>query len=80
MTRKRRSNDNHSIGSDYTAKQAKRKKPINLEYLIDIEPLTENQKLLFGYYDQNKNIFRFDKSGTDKTVSICFTHVSVTNY
>lgn len=72
MTRKRRSNDNHSIGSDYTAKQAKRKKPINLEYLIDIEPLTENQKLLFGYYDQNKNIFAHGVPGSGKTFCLLY--------
>lgn len=72
MTRKRRSNDNHSIGSDYTAKQAKRKKPINLEYLIDIEPLTVNQKLLFGYYDQNKNIFAHGVPGSGKTFCLLY--------
>lgn len=72
MTRKRRSNDNHSIGSDYTAKQAKRKKPINLEYLIDIEPLTENQKLLFRYYDEHKNIFAHGVPGSGKTFCLLY--------
>ena len=72
MTRKRRSNDNHSIGTDYTAKQAKRKKPINLEYLIDIEPLTENQKLLFRYYDEQKNIFAHGVPGSGKTFCLLY--------
>lgn len=72
MTRKRRSNDNHSIGTDYTAKQTKRKKPINLEYLIDIEPLTENQKLLFRYYDEQKNIFAHGVPGSGKTFCLLY--------
>ncbi len=35
------------IGVGLTAKQMKRKKPINSELMRDIEPLTENQKLLY---------------------------------
>ena len=44
MARKRRGNDNQPIGVGMTAKQAKRRKPIGSELLLDIEPLTENQK------------------------------------
>ena len=30
-----------------TAKQMRRKKPINSDYLLNIEPLTDNQRLMF---------------------------------
>ena len=34
-------------GQGMTAKQRKRHKPIDEAYMIPIEPLTENQKLMF---------------------------------
>ena len=42
MGRKR--NGDQPIGVGLTAKQMRRKKPINSDYLVDIEPITENQK------------------------------------
>ena len=41
MARKRRSNSEQPIGVGLTAKQMRRKKPVNSDLLIDIEPLTE---------------------------------------
>ena len=38
------------IGVGLTTKQMKRKKPINIDMLTDIEPLTDNQKSLFESY------------------------------
>ena len=46
MPRKKRTSD-QPIGVGLTAKQFKRKKPVNADYLIDVEPLTDNQKKLF---------------------------------
>ena len=43
---RKRSNGDQPIGVGLTAKQMRRKKPINSEYLVDIEPITENQKTL----------------------------------
>ena len=40
----RRKRTDQPIGVGLTTRQAKRKKPLGLEYLIDIDPLTENQK------------------------------------
>jgi predicted ribonuclease YlaK len=67
MARKRRSNADQPIGVGLTAKQMKRKKPINYEYLIDIEPLTENQKKLFESYSSGKHIVAYGAAGTGKT-------------
>ena len=34
------------IGVGWTTKQMKRKRPLVSEYLVNIEPITENQKIL----------------------------------
>ena len=55
------------IGVGMTAKQMKRKKPINNDFLREIEPLTPNQQLLFNSYDTGKNIVAYGCAGTGKT-------------
>jgi len=55
------------IGVGLTAKQMKRKKPINIDLMRDIEPLTENQKLLYDAYADNKNVVAYGCAGTGKT-------------
>ena len=66
MTRRKRVAD-QPIGVGLTVKQMKRKKPINLDLMRDIEPLTENQKLLYEAYAQNKNVVAYGCAGTGKT-------------
>jgi predicted ribonuclease YlaK len=67
MARKRRSNDNQPIGVGYTSKQMKRRKPISSDYLIDVEPLTENQRKLFESYQNGKHLVAYGCAGTGKT-------------
>ena len=55
------------IGVGMTAKQMKRRKPINNDFLRDIEPLTPNQQLLFNSYASGKNIVAYGCAGTGKT-------------
>ena len=55
------------IGVGLTAKQMKRKKPINTDMLRDIEPLTPNQQALFNAYGENKNLVAYGAAGTGKT-------------
>jgi predicted ribonuclease YlaK len=50
-----------------STKQMKRKKPINSNYLLDIEPLTDSQRVMFDEYQQDKNIFAYGCAGTGKT-------------
>jgi len=45
----------------------KRKKPINLDLMRDIEPLTDNQKLLYEAYEKGQNIVAYGCAGTGKT-------------
>ncbi len=58
---------NSPIGVGMTAKQMKRKKPINTDLLTKIEPITDNQKVLFDSYKEGKNIIAYGAAGTGKT-------------
>ena len=55
------------IGVGMTAKQMKRKRPINGDLLNKIEPISDNQKVLFDNYKEGKNIFAYGAAGTGKT-------------
>ena len=67
MARQRKRSGDQPIGIGMTAKQAKRKKPINADLLIDIEPLTDNQKKLFDSYSEGKHLVAYGAAGTGKT-------------
>ena len=66
MPRKRKA-EQQPIGVGLTAKQMKRKKPINADMLRDIDPLTENQQKLFESYSEGKNLIAYGAAGTGKT-------------
>jgi phosphate starvation-inducible protein PhoH len=55
------------IGVGLTTRQMKRKKPLSSEYLVDIEPLTDNQKKLFDSYAEGKHLIAYGCAGTGKT-------------
>ena len=55
------------IGVGLTTKQMKRKKPLGASYLVDIEPVTENQKTLFNSYNEGKHLVAYGAAGTGKT-------------
>ena len=65
--KKRATSTDQPIGVGLTAKQMKRKKPLNSEYLVDITPITDNQKRLFDSYDEGKHIIAYGAAGTGKT-------------
>ena len=56
-----------SVGAGMTAKQMKRKKPYNSEMMVDVQPLTPNQKHAFASYSEGKNLFLYGAAGTGKT-------------
>ncbi len=72
MPRRKRSNGDQPIGVGLTAKQMKKKKPLNSSYLIDIEPITENQKKLFSSYNNEKQLVSYGCAGTGKTFITLF--------
>jgi len=72
MTRKRRSNGNQPPAVGLMSKLSKRKKPIGQELLLDIEPLTDNQRKLFESYDAGKHIVAHGVAGSGKTFLCLF--------
>jgi predicted ribonuclease YlaK len=65
MPRARKRNQPDIAGM--STKQMKRKKPINVDYLLNIEPLTDNQRIMFDEYEKGQNIFAYGAAGTGKT-------------
>jgi predicted ribonuclease YlaK len=63
----RRKKDEQQIGVGMTARQMKRKKPINQDIMREIEPLTKNQEILFESYNKNQNLVAYGCAGTGKT-------------
>ena len=66
MPTRKRKNDS-PIGIGMTAKQMRRKKPINTDLLVDIDPLTDNQKRFFDSYAEGKHLIGYGCAGTGKT-------------
>ena len=68
MPAKKRKNSAHQpVGAGLTAKQMKRKKPINSDLMVDINPLTDNQKKFFDAYSEGKQLVAYGCAGTGKT-------------
>ena len=67
MPRSRKGSNNSPIGVGMTAKQMRRKKPINADLMVDINPLTENQEKFFDSYSKGQNLFAYGCAGTGKT-------------
>ena len=65
MPRKKKADQ--PIGVGMTAKQMKRKKPINTDMMREIEPLTDNQRILYNAYEEDKNLIAYGVAGTGKT-------------
>jgi phosphate starvation-inducible protein PhoH len=63
----RRKRAEQPIGVGLTTRQMKRRKPLSSDYLIDIDPLTENQKKLFESYANQKHLVAYGCAGTGKT-------------
>ena len=72
MARKRRSNGNQPPAVGLMSKSSKRKKPIGAELLLDIEPLTDNQRKLFESYDAGKHVVAHGVAGSGKTFLCLF--------
>lgn len=73
MTRRKKSTENASLGLGLlTARQIKRRKPIGLDFILDIEPLTENQKKLFNSYREGKHLVAYGVAGSGKTFCLLY--------
>jgi phosphate starvation-inducible protein PhoH len=66
MARRKRTNDQQNdVG--LPNRQVKKKKALGNEYLLDIEPLTDNQRKLFDAYAEGKHLVAYGCAGTGKT-------------
>ena len=76
MPRRKRANSEQPIGVGLTTKQMKRKKPLGSNYLVDIAPLNNNQKILFDSYKNNKHLVAYGVAGTGKTFITLYNAIS----
>ena len=67
MPVKKKSNHQKAPGQGMTLKQKKRRKPISEDYMIPVEPITDNQKRFFDEWDAGKMIYAYGVAGTGKT-------------
>jgi len=70
MARRKRAEQQNDVG--LTTRQAKRKKPLSGEYLVDIDPLTDNQRKLFDSYAEQKHLVAYGCAGTGKTFCLLY--------
>ena len=56
-----------------SSKQIRRAKPINIDHLKTIEPLTDNQKKVFESYKSGKNLVLHGAAGT----AVSYTHLTL---
>ena len=76
MPRKKKADGEQPIGVGLTTRQIKRKKPINTNYLLNIEPITDNQKRFFDSYKEGKHIVAYGTAGTGKTFITLYNALS----
>jgi len=76
MPRKKKADGEQPIGVGLTTRQIKRKKPINTNYLLNIEPITDNQKKVFESYKEGKHIVSYGTAGTGKTFITLYNALS----
>jgi predicted ribonuclease YlaK len=67
MPAKKRNTPQNPVPFGMSNRQMKRKKPINLDLIREVEPLTDNQELLFQSYKKGQNIVAYGAAGTGKT-------------
>ena len=67
MPAKKRNTPQNPVPFGTSNRQMKRKKPISLDYIRTVEPLTDNQELLFKSYKKDQNIVAYGAAGTGKT-------------
>ena len=63
----RKKRTSSQVGAGLSAKQMQRKKPFNADMMVNIDPLTENQRKVFDSYKEDKNLFVYGAAGTGKT-------------
>ena len=55
-----------------TRKRPQKRRPINSDRMVQVEPLTENQMKLFDAWDEGKHLFIYGCAGTGKTFCVIY--------
>ena len=64
---RKRNTTSNPVPSNMTAKQIRRKKPIDKSYMVPINPLIPNQETVFQQYAEGQNLLLHGAAGTGKT-------------
>ena len=64
---RKRNTTSNPVPPHMTAKQIKRKKPIDASYMVPISPLTPNQETVFEQFSLGQNLLLHGAAGTGKT-------------
>ena len=64
---RKRNTTSNPVPSNMTAKQIRRKKPIDKSYMVPINPLTPNQETVFDQYAEGQNLLLHGAAGTGNT-------------
>ena len=64
---RKRNTTSNPVPPHMTAKQIKRKKPIDASYMVPISPLTPNQETVFEQFALGQNLLLHGAAGTGKT-------------
>ena len=64
---RKRNTTSNPVPSNMTAKQIRRKKPIDKSHMVPINPLTPNQETVFEQYAEGQNLLLHGAAGTGKT-------------
>jgi len=72
MTRRKKTSESSFRSEISNARQMKRRKPIGLNFMKKIEPLTDNQKKLFEAYSKGQNIIAYGSAGTGKSFIVLY--------
>tara|TARA_Y100001970_G_C14245287_1_gene867714 strand:+ start:1507 stop:2265 length:759 start_codon:yes stop_codon:yes gene_type:complete len=67
MTARKKRTTTASKLADMSDRQLRRKKPFNADMMVDINPVTDNQRKVFDSYKEGKNVYAYGAAGTGKT-------------
>lgn len=64
---RRKNNEQPANFNNLNTKSQRKRKPIGKDFLLDINPITENQKKFFDAYDEDKQLVAYGVPGSGKS-------------
>ena len=72
MTARKKRTTAASKLADMSDRQLRRKNPFNTDMMIEINPVTDNQKKVFDSYKEGKNVYAYGAAATGKTFTMLY--------